>query len=51
MKNSKKQKTKILINALGNGAREVYLEKNPHGFSANHKVHTSKKSYNRKNCK
>jgi hypothetical protein len=45
MKNTKKQ---LMIDAMGNGAREVYLEKNPHGFAAVNKVHKSKKAYDRK---
>jgi hypothetical protein len=28
----KKEDKKLLINALGKGCREVYLEENPHGF-------------------
>ena len=44
-----KNKTKIIIDALGNGARLVYLEKNPHGYSTSTKVHKSVKQYNRKN--
>jgi hypothetical protein len=44
----KKNKKQIMLNALGNGAREVYLEKNPHGFASVNKVHKSKKAYDRK---
>lgn len=44
-KNNKKIKN--MIAALGAGSRAVYLENNPHGFAANHKVHKSKKSYKR----
>lgn len=44
----KKDKKQLMIDALGNGAREVYLEKNPHGFASVNKVHKSKKTYNRK---
>jgi hypothetical protein len=44
----KKDKKQLMIDALGNGAREVYLEKNPHGFSSVNKVHKSKKAYDRK---
>jgi len=44
----KKTKKQVLIAALGNGAREVYLEKNPHGFASVNKVHKSKKAYDRK---
>ena len=44
-----KNKTKIIIDALGNGARLVYLEKNPHGYSTSTKIHKSVKQYNRKN--
>jgi hypothetical protein len=39
--------TKKMISALGAGARMVYLEQHPHGFSINHKVHVSKKTYKR----
>jgi hypothetical protein len=46
-----KNKTKITINAMGNGFRLLYLEKNPHGFSSVHKVHKSDKQYSRKNKK
>ncbi len=46
-----KNKINITINAIGNGARIVYLEKNPHGFSAVTKVHKSSKQYSRKNKK
>jgi hypothetical protein len=45
----KKDKMKNTIDAIGNGARLVYLEKNPHGFSSVTKVHKSIKQYNRKN--
>jgi hypothetical protein len=45
----KKDKKQLMIDALGNGAREVYLEKNPHGFSSVNKVHKSKKAYSRNN--
>jgi hypothetical protein len=44
----KKDKKQLMIDALGNGAREVYLEKNPHGFASVNKVHKSKKAYDRK---
>jgi hypothetical protein len=43
-----KKITKVTINAIGKGCREVYLQNNPHGFSATNKVHVSKKSYNRR---
>jgi hypothetical protein len=46
-----KNKINITINAIGNGARMVYLEKNPHGYSAVIKVHKSSKQYSRKNKK
>jgi hypothetical protein len=42
-------KKNLTINALGRGAREVYLEKNPHGFSNVTKIHLSKKRYKRTN--
>jgi hypothetical protein len=45
----KKDKMKNTIDAIGNGVRLVYLEKNPHGFSAITKVHKTIKQYNRKN--
>jgi hypothetical protein len=45
----KKNKKQLMIDAFGNGAREVYLEKNPHGFASVNKVHKSKKAYNRNN--
>jgi len=45
---SKKQKENLLITGLGKGAREEYLEDNPHGFKKVHKVHKSKKTYSRK---
>lgn len=46
-----KNKFKSTIDAIGNGARIVYLEKNPHGYSAVTKVHKSSKQYSRKNKK
>jgi hypothetical protein len=42
------KKRELTINAIGKGAREVYLEKNPHGFSSVTKVHPSKKAYKRR---
>jgi hypothetical protein len=42
---TKKQKEKLLLAGLGKGAREEYLEDNPHGFKKIHKVHKSKKTY------
>lgn len=47
MKKANKNKNKTIINALGKGVREAYLEQNI-GFVSVHKVHTSKKSYTRK---
>lgn len=47
----KKSKKQITLDAIGKGAREVYLEQNPHGYSQTHKVHKSKKSYNRQKNK
>jgi len=47
MKN--KDKIKTTIDAIGNGVRLVYLEKNPHGFSSVTKVHKTIKKYSRKN--
>ena len=49
MKNT--EKIKNLINSIGKGAREAYLEQNPHGFSAINKVHKSSKKYDRKKTK
>lgn len=46
-----KNKFRLTIDAIGNGARLVYLEKNPHGYSAMTKVHKSSKQYSRKNKK
>ena len=46
-----KNKTKITIDAIGNGVRLVYLEKNPHGFTSVNKVHKSSKQYSRKTKK
>ena len=48
--NDKKRakRAKMIVDSMGAGARAVYLEKHPHGFAANHKVHTSKKTYNRR---
>lgn len=43
-----KNDTLLKINAFGKGVRLEYLEKNPHGFSAVHKVHKSDKKYSRK---
>ena len=43
-----KKSNKILEKACGSGAREVYLEKHPHGFYAINKVHKNAKKYNRK---
>lgn len=42
------KKIKNLVNSLGNGAREAYLEMNPHGFSSVNKVHKNSKKYSRK---
>lgn len=46
-KPNKKSQKQLLTSAMGAGARMVYLEKNPHGFTSVHKVHVSKKSYKR----
>ena len=43
-----KNKLKLTIDAMGNGAREVYLERNPHGFTSVNKVHKSDKPYQRR---
>ena len=48
---NKKTKNKVLVDAMGSGAREAYLLLNPHGFSAVTKVHKSSKNYNRKQNK
>lgn len=45
---AKNKKIKNLVNSLGNGAREAYLEMNPHGFTCVNKVHKNTKKYNRK---
>jgi hypothetical protein len=45
----KENKIKTTIDAIGNGARLVYLEKNPHGYSSVTKIHKSNKQYSRKN--
>lgn len=42
------KKIKNLIKSMGNGAREAYLEMNPHGFSSVNKVHKNSKKYSRK---
>lgn len=44
----KKSKIETLINALGKGHRDAYLEQNPHGYTSVKKVHKSKKKYTRK---
>lgn len=44
-------KKKDYIDALGKGAREAYLEQNPHGFAKVKKIHKSKKAYDRKKNK
>ena len=46
-----KNKLKLTIDAIGNGVRLDYLEKNPHGFASVNKVHKSSKQYSRKNKK
>lgn len=48
---TKNKKIKNLVNSLGNGAREAYIEMNPHGFSCVNKVHKSAKKYDRKKTK
>jgi hypothetical protein len=45
----KENKIKITIDAIGNGTRLIYLEKNPHGYSSVTKIHKSNKQYSRKN--
>lgn len=42
------QEKEILVKALGKGARQQYLQDNPHGYSKVNKVHKSKKNYTRK---
>lgn len=44
----KKNNKQLLVDALGKGYREQYLEDNPHGFRRVNKIHKSKKKYNRK---
>jgi hypothetical protein len=46
-----KSRRDIIVDGCGAGAREIYLEMNPHGFSKVNKVHASKKVYNRKQNK
>lgn len=46
-----KNKIKQLVNSIGNGVREAYLEMNPHGFTSVNKVHKNLKKYNRKKIK
>lgn len=48
---AKNKKVNLLVNSLGNGAREAYLELNPHGFSSVNKVHKNTKKYDRKKQK
>lgn len=45
----KKSKIQKTLDAIGNGAREAYLQMNPHGYSAVNKIHKNNKKYNRKN--
>jgi hypothetical protein len=47
----KKQQQKLLIQALGKGHRESYLEANPHGFSKSLHLGKDKSKYNRKQSK
>jgi hypothetical protein len=47
----KKQQQKLLIQALGKGYRESYLEANPHGFSKSLHLSKDKTKYNRKQSK
>lgn len=42
------KKIKNLINSIGNGVREAYIEMHPHGFYCVNKIHKSVKNYNRK---
>lgn len=46
-----KNKLKVTIDAIGNGARMDYLERHPHGFASVTKIHKSKKQYSRKTKK
>ena len=46
-----KNKLKLTIDAIGNGVRLDYLEKNPHGFASVNKIHKSSKQYSRKTKK
>ena len=39
------------LKAMGDGARKEYIDCNPHGYKSVHKVHKSKKAYNRKGRK
>ena len=47
----KKTSQKLLIQALGKGHRESYLETNPHGFSKSLHLSKDKTKYNRKQSK
>ena len=47
----KKQQHKLLLQALGKGYRESYLEANPHGFSKSLHLSKDKSKYNRKQSK
>lgn len=47
----KKDKLKKMIDAIGNGTREAYLEQYPHGYKATKKIHKNLKKYSRKKLK
>jgi len=50
-KKRRRKNIKVVVDldkALGNGARQQYLENNPHGYNRVNKIHKSKKAYNRK---
>ena len=44
----RKDKRTLLVDSLGRGHREQYIEDNPHGFKSVNKKHKNKKKYNRK---
>lgn len=53
MKKTKRKLKRIklnvdIVNAMGKGHREQYLEQNPHGYKSVRKVHKNKKKYTRK---
>lgn len=51
MKKKENKEHKLLLQALGKGHRESYLEANPHGFSKTLHLSKDKSKYNRKQSK